>query len=98
MKWLILLALIFGLAVIIASRYRRQIQMAIYVLRMFRKMRQMSKADEKQIETKEIRNDVPLVRCVRCGSWSSQEKALKLPSGTFYCSTNCAEATTAKIN
>ena len=39
MKWLILLGLLIILVIIIAARYRRQIQMAIYVLRMFRKMR-----------------------------------------------------------
>ncbi len=96
MKWLILLALILVLAMIIASRYRRQIQMAIYVLRMFRKMRQMGKADEKQIETKESAKDVALVRCAKCGTWIPQNKALNLRSGMIYCSTSCLE-TAAKV-
>ncbi|MGI8787806.1 MAG: hypothetical protein ACR2HG_08615 [Pyrinomonadaceae bacterium] len=97
MKWFILLALILLLAMIIASRYRRQIQMAIYFFQMFRKMRRMNKTDEKQIETKQSAENVPLVRCSRCGTWSPQDRAIKLRSGLFYCSKNCLE-TAAKIN
>lgn len=91
MKWLILLGLLIILVIIIATRYRRQIQMAIYVLRMFRKMRQNSKNDERQIETKEGARDVPLIRCGKCGIWIPQNKALRLRSGIFYCSTDCLE-------
>jgi Sec-independent protein translocase protein TatA len=96
MKWLILLALIVVLVVIIATRYRKQIQMALYVFRMFRKMRQMSKTDEKQINTSANVNDTALVNCAKCGTWIPQNKALKLRSGVFYCSANCLE-TTAKV-
>ncbi|MBA3784246.1 MAG: hypothetical protein H0X15_01700 [Acidobacteria bacterium] len=95
MKWLILLGLLIILVIIIAARYRRQIQMAIYVLRMFRKMR-AGKTDERQIETKESAKDVPLIRCGKCGTWIPQNKALSLRSGVFYCSTNCLENTKAE--
>jgi hypothetical protein len=91
MKWLILLGLLLIIGVIIAMRYRRQIQMAIYVWRMFRKMRQAGKTEEKQIETQENTKDVPLIRCVKCGTWISKNKALSLRSGIYYCSTNCLE-------
>ena len=76
---------------IIALRFRRQIQMAIYVLRMFKKMRQAGKANEKQVEAKESDQNVPLVRCAKCGTWASQKNALNLRSGVFYCSTACME-------
>lgn len=96
MKWLIILAIIAVAVVFIASRYRKQIQMALYVFRMFRKMRQMNKTDEKQIETRETEKNVALVSCAKCGTWIPQNKALKLRSGVFYCSANCLE-TTAKV-
>lgn len=91
MKWLILIGIILIVGIIIAMRYRRQIQMALYVWRMFRKMRQAGKTDEKQIETKENTNDVPLIRCAKCGTWIAKNKALSLRSGVYYCSTNCLE-------
>ncbi len=91
MKWLILLLLIAAAVILIATRYRRQIQMGIYVFRMFRKMRQMGKADEKQIQEKERPKDVQLVRCAKCGTWIPQTKALNLRSKVFYCSANCME-------
>ena len=96
MKWLIILALIVLLAVFIASRYRKQIQMALYVFRMFRKMRQMSKTEEKQINATANSTETNLVNCAKCGTWIPQNKALKLRSGVFYCSSNCLEAT-AKV-
>ena len=85
---LFLLTVLFGL---IALRYRKQIQMGLYVFRMFRKMRQMSRApEEKQIEKTE--SDGQLVKCARCGTWIPQNKALNLRSKTFYCSANCMES------
>ncbi|MGC2234664.1 MAG: hypothetical protein WA584_00700 [Pyrinomonadaceae bacterium] len=91
---LFILIVVFGL---VALRYRKQIQMALYVLRMFRKMRQMSKApEEKQIEKTESANDSQLVKCARCGTWIPQSKALNLRSKTFYCSANCMENAVVK--
>ncbi len=92
MKWLILLLLIAVVGILIAVRYRRQIQTGIYFYRMFRKMRQMGKSSEKQIDKKETASDVPLVRCAKCGKWTPQTKALNLRSKTFYCSSNCLES------
>jgi hypothetical protein len=97
MKWLILFGLIVILIVIIVSRYRQQIKMAAYVWRMFRKVRQAGKTEEKQIEKQENAGDLALVRCARCGTWIPQNKAVNLRSGGSYCSTVCLE-TTAKIN
>ncbi len=91
MKWLIILVLISVAVVLIAARYRRQIQTGIYLWRMFRKMRQMGKTEEKQIVEKQNPKDVQLVRCAKCGIWIPQTKALNLRSKTFYCSANCME-------
>jgi hypothetical protein len=97
MKWLILLGLLLVVAVVIAARYRQQIKMAIYVWRMFRKMRRAGAAEEKQIEKQENTNDAALVRCAKCGVWIPQNKSLRLGSGSRYCSTACLEKT-AQIN
>ncbi len=69
MKWLILFGLIVVLIVVIASRYRQQIKMAIYVWRMFRKMRRAGKTEDKQIEKKENAKDIALIRCSKRGTW-----------------------------
>ena len=97
MKWLILLGLLLVVAVVIAARYRQQIKMAIYVWRMFRKMRRAGAAEEKQIEKQENTKDAALVRCAKCGVWIPQNKSLRLGSGSRYCSTACLEKT-AQIN
>lgn len=97
MKWLILLGLLIVLLVIIAARFRRQIKMAIYVWRMFRKMRQAGNSQEKQLEKQENSKDVALIRCAKCGTWIPQSKALNLRSGGYYCSKICLE-TTATAN
>lgn len=92
MKLLILLFLIFAVAVLIATRYRRQIQTGIYLWRMFRKMRQTTgRAEEKQIDDNQNSKDVPLVRCARCGTWTPHTQALSLRGKTFYCSAACME-------
>lgn len=91
MKWFILLGLIVLAITLIAMRYRRQIQMALYVWRMFRKMRQGSRAGDKQIEKWENAADVALVRCAKCGTWTPSNKSLKLRSGANYCSAHCLE-------
>jgi len=97
MKWIIILILLFVVAAIIVIRYRRQIQTAIFVWKMFRKMRQASKPTEKQIEKQENLNDVPLVKCAKCGTWMPQKNAMNLRSKTFYCSANCMESA-VKVN
>ncbi len=96
MKWLIVLGILIVILVLVAMRFRQQIKMAIYVWRMFRKMRQVGKTDEKQIEKQTDSKDAALVRCAKCGTWIPQNKALNLRSGIFYCSKVCLE-TPAKV-
>ncbi len=94
MKWLIILGLLAVLVIFIVARFRRQIQTTLYIFKMFRKMRQMSKPEtpEKQIETNTNSSDVQLVRCAKCGSWIPQTTSLKLSKNTFYCSSKCMES------
>lgn len=96
-KLLVILFLLMVLAAIIAVRYRKQIQMAIYMFRMVRKMRQMGKTEEKQIETKEVSSNSPLVKCSGCGNWISESQALNMRSKNFYCSADCVQKA-VKVN
>jgi MYND finger. len=91
MKWLIILVLLLAVAAFIFVRYRRQILMAWQMWRMFKKMREMSKPQEKRIETVSADKNEPLVRCERCGNWVAQSAALNLRSKTVYCSAECME-------
>jgi hypothetical protein len=79
------------LLLITAYRYRRQIQTAIGVWRMFNTMRKAGKAqaNEKSIGDPPPSGDVELVRCARCSAWKPRNEALKFSRGTFYCSSNC---------
>lgn len=92
MKWLIILGLLFILWTFVVVRYRRQIQTAIYVWKMFRKMRQAGKPTEKQIGKQESLGQASLVKCSKCGTWIPQKNALNLRSKIFYCSANCMES------
>jgi hypothetical protein len=97
MKFLIVFILFLIVLALIALRYRKQIQTAIYVWRMFRKMRQMSKPDEKQIKTKESSLNVPLIRCVGCGNWVAETNVLKMGNKISYCSADCIEKSVKKV-
>jgi hypothetical protein len=90
-KWLIIFALIFLLISMIALRYRRQIQTALHIWKMFRQFKKAAKPPEKKIENRKADQDEQLVRCAKCGKWVSQTNALDLRSKTFYCSTECME-------
>lgn len=66
--------------------------MAWQVWRMFRQMRKVGKPQEKPVEKqKESLKDAPLVRCEKCGKWTSPETALKLRQDKYYCSSKCME-------
>ena len=91
MKWLILLILFLILMAIIIVRFRRQINVGIEIFKMFRQLRNQTKSQEKKLDKKAVNENVPLVRCAKCGTWTPQSSALNLRSKTFYCSTNCME-------
>jgi hypothetical protein len=93
MKFLIILVLFLLVLALIAFRYRKQIQTAIYMWRMLKKMRQLNKTPEKRIETKTNQTDAPLIRCAGCGNWTPETNVLKLGAKSVYCSANCIERT-----
>ena len=96
-KILVILLLLLFLLAMIATRYRRQIMMGIQVFQMFRKMRAANAQPEKQIPKKDNAASVPLVKCVKCGTWSPRSEALKLGGNTFYCSTVCVEKSEVRV-
>jgi hypothetical protein len=91
MKWIIILALVALLIVIVSVRFRRQIQTAIYLFRMVRKMRAMSRAEmpEADPRTAVAESADELVRCSKCGKWSSKAGAKRFGTTSFYCSDEC---------
>ena len=91
MKWLILLGLLLIVAIFIVARYRRQIQTALQLWRMFRQMKKASAPPEKKIDSRGTDKNTPLVRCARCGKWIAGSEAFKLRSKTAYCSNLCME-------
>lgn len=93
MKWIIVLLVLLLIAALIAVRFRRQIQTAIYIWRMFGKLREAGKSGNREIERPETGKDAALVRCAKCGTWIPQNKALNLRSGIFFCSKICLETT-----
>lgn len=54
-------------------------------------MRQTGKVQEKPTEKQDKLKDAPLVRCEKCGKWTSPETALKLRQDKYYCSSACME-------
>lgn len=91
MKWLIILLLLVVLALIVAWRYRRQIQTAWFMYQAFKRMRQNAKPPaEKQVEPKTRSGDTELVRCPKCLKWIPKDEAVKLKSD-YYCSLACLE-------
>ncbi|MBK7704797.1 MAG: hypothetical protein IPN69_13770 [Acidobacteria bacterium] len=87
----VILAVIAVMLLFVAFRYRRQIQTAIQVWRMFRKMREAGKSagGGQEIGDKASNDNVELVRCASCNSWKPKSEALKFSRGTFYCSSAC---------
>ncbi len=92
MKILFILLILSLVGGIIALRYRKQIQLALYFLKMFRKMRQADNNGKNQIGTKnDIQPNGTLVQCAGCKNWIGENKALKMGIKSFYCSADCME-------
>jgi hypothetical protein len=94
MKWLLILGILIIVVGLVALRFRRQIQMALQVWRMFRNLKSASKAapsgDNPMSEIRKA-EDSPLVRCAKCSKWVPENVAINFRKKTFYCSANCIE-------
>ena len=95
MKYLIVLALFTLVAGYVYWRLRPYIRGARRVfdtLRQVRRMQQGAGASDlpQQSRPKASANE-KLVRCAACGTWTPAQKAVRLGSGTTYCSHACLE-------
>ncbi len=91
MKWIIIIFLVCLLIVIITTKFRKQINSAIKLWKFLESGNLELKQKEKQ-ETDQIR-EVPLVKCLNCGTWIPQTNALSVNSNESYCSGECVEIT-----
>jgi len=93
-KFLVIIFLVLVFSGLVLLRFRKQIQTAMYVLRMFRQMRRANQqpTTEKTIEKQEKPAGGKLIRCARCGTWIPETSAMKLGAKTYYCSANCIES------
>lgn len=90
MKWLIILGLLILVMMLLALRFRRQIQAGIEIWRIFKEFKQ-AMPTEKKVEKIESERKENLVRCVSCGNWIAESEALNLRSKNYYCSNQCLE-------
>ena len=86
---LIVIAVLLGLT---AIRYRKQIGAMLHIWRSLKSMRQQ--AGQRQVQTEKAEQLGPLVNCAKCGTWVPEQRAIKFPGGTYYCSSNCLETAT----
>lgn len=91
MKLIIVLLLLFVLIAVVFVKYRRQIQTALYVWKMFKNMRQMSTPQEENKAEIPQKQNTDLIRCAKCGTWTPQDSAFNRRSQTKYCSAKCME-------
>jgi hypothetical protein len=88
---LLILLVLLVLAALTAYRYRRGIRTVLEFWRMISAVRDKARHTEKQIPAEPAAAG-PLVHCPRCGKWVAEEKAIRLGRSSFYCSTQCLEA------
>jgi ribosomal protein S26 len=63
---------------------------------MFKGMRAAAAPPKKEFKKNEDLSGVPLVKCLKCGTWVPRTKALRLgPSA--YCSTTCVERSEVRV-
>lgn len=95
MKWLLVLLIIAAVVAYFVYRYRKHIQTALFMYRTFRRMKKQSAAaQQKQVPVRDTAQDSELVRCPKCGKWTSKQDTVKLKSD-FFCSLECLEESIA---
>ena len=89
MKYLFVLAVVMFFAMLIAVRYRKQINAAIQVARLLRDARE----GVKEIQPGSTRHEPiaaeSLVKCAGCGTWVPENRAKRMRTGDLFCSDEC---------
>ncbi len=91
-----ILIVLIVLAGFTAFRYRRQINAMLNLWRTLQTIRQTEQSNGNRIQDEPAAAG-PLVNCPKCGTWVPEEKAIKLGSSAYYCSTKCLEASVRTV-
>ena len=89
MKYLFVLAVVIFFAMLIAVRYRKQINAAIQVARMLRDAREGVKEIQPASSRRDPMAAASLVKCAGCGTWVPENRAKRLRTGDLFCSDEC---------
>lgn len=89
---LFILLILLVLLSLTAYRYRRQIRSVLKFWRTLQTLR-VKRRGQEQIAEEPV-SQGPLVNCQKCGTWVGEDKAVRLGRTSFYCSTQCLEAST----
>ena len=89
MKYLFVLAVVMFFAMLIAVRYRKQINAAIQVARMLRDAREGVKEIQPGSTRREPIAAESLVKCAGCGTWVPENRAKRMRTGDLFCSDEC---------
>ena len=90
-KLLVILLILIVVICLIALRYRKQIQAALQIWQMYRKMKSGANPQQQTASKPKLEKNEALVCCARCGKWIAPSEAVKLGGNTIYCSTKCME-------
>ncbi len=93
---LFILVVLLALAGLTAYRYRRQLMTLLNLWRTLQTIRQTGRPTNNRIQEEPVAAG-PLVNCPKCGTWVSEEKAIKLGRSAYYCSTKCLEASVRTV-
>jgi len=89
MKYLFVLAVVMFFAMLIAVRYRKQINAAIQVARLLRDAREGVKEIQPGSTRREPIAAESLVKCAGCGTWVPENRAKRMRTGDLLCSDEC---------
>ena len=89
---LLVFVVLLVLAGLTAYRYRRQLMAVLNLWRTLQTIRQTGRQSASQIRDDATTAAGPLVNCPKCGTWVTEDKAIKLGRAAYYCSTKCLEA------
>ena len=92
MKYLFVLGVIMFFVMLIAVRYRKQINAAIQVARMLRDAREGVKEIQPASTRREPMAAAALVKCSGCGTWVPENRAKRMRTGDVFCSDECIHA------
>ena len=96
MKYLFVLAVVMFFVMLVAVRYRKQINAAIQVARMLRDARRSVKEISPVSTRREPMAAESLVKCAGCGTWVPENRAKRMRTGDLFCSDECLR-TRAKV-